>query len=257
MPAAKSAPEVSDVHPLPDVDVIRPATEAPAEPATYVCEFRNGQRRTTVETTNSRWSRSQPSRAGPAARATAAVCGGCRQTDLGRGRRRACVVRHTHGPRRGSGLDDTRTRSVVTTYFPMLIAVLALAAAIYQGYLFHAGLDVLQRNVQRGDYLRACRDLIESYYAVKQKVSVLMPAVDRSNVAGASRVTENNRIEAQAAVARFGALSNYLAAVQDPGTRARYAELMRTLSGTIDTARMTQLAEIDKMFEPADKLFAI
>lgn len=153
--------------------------------------------------------------------------------------------------------DNARVGSVATTYFLMIVAVLALAAAVYQAYVFHAGLDAVRRAVARSDYARACRDLVDSYYTVKQKVGVLMPAADRSNVAGASRVTEYNRLEAQAAVARFGALGTYLAAVQDPGTRARYTELMRTLAGAVETARTTQLTDIDKLFEPADKLFGV
>jgi hypothetical protein len=82
-----------------------------------------------------------------------------------------------------------------------------------------------------------------------------MPAADRSNVVGASRVTEANRLDAQAAIAKFGGLGTYLANFQDAPTRARYTDLTRTLSGIMDAARTTQLPDIDKLFAPADKQF--
>jgi hypothetical protein len=147
-------------------------------------------------------------------------------------------------------------RNAVITYFPMFIATLSLILSIYQGYLFHASIGLMEKNVARGEYIRTCREIIESYFLVKQKVGVLMPAADRSNIVGASRVTENNRLEAQAAVARFGGLGTYLANFQDEATRARYTNLTRTLTSIVENAKNTQLSDIDKLFEPADKIFA-
>jgi hypothetical protein len=159
--------------------------------------------------------------------------------------------------------DEPRMRSVMITYFPMLIAIMSLALSLYQGYLFSSSLDVsrrsldlMERNVARGEYTRACRDIIETYFQIKPKVSALMPVADRGNVAGASRISEQSRLEAQAAIAKFGGLGTYLANFQDPGTRARYTELTRTLNGILDSARTTQLTDLDKLFEPADKIFA-
>lgn len=158
---------------------------------------------------------------------------------------------------------EPAVRTALVTYFPMLIAILSLGISIFQGYLFHRSielsqrsLDLLERNVARGEYIRTCREVIETYFQVKQKVSALMPAADRGNVAGASRVTEAHRVEAQAAVARFGGLGTYLANFQDPGTRARYTDLTRTLSGIVEHARSAPLVDIDKLFAPADELFA-
>ena len=147
-------------------------------------------------------------------------------------------------------------REAMLTYFPMLIAILSIGLSVYQGYLFNQSIDVMQRNVARGEYIRTCREIIETYFLVKQKVGVLMPAADRGNIAGASRVTENNRLEAQAAVAKFGGLGTYLANFQDTGTRARYTDLTKTLAGILENARNVQLSEIDKLFAPAEKLFA-
>jgi len=151
---------------------------------------------------------------------------------------------------------DWGVRAALVTYFPMFIAVLSLCLSIYQGFLFHRSIDLMERNVARGEYIRTCREIIETYFAVKQKVGVLMPTPDRSNIAGASRVTENNRLDAQAAIAKFGGLGTYLANFQDPETRARYTELTRSLTAIMENARNTPLPDIDKLFEPADRIFA-
>ncbi len=151
---------------------------------------------------------------------------------------------------------ESRLRGAVIFYFPMFIATLSLVLSIYQGYLFHASIEIMQKNVARGEYIRTCREIIETYFLVKQKIGVLMPAADRGNVAGASRLSENNRLEAQVAVAKFGGLGTYLANFQDAGTRARYTDLTRTLTAIIEQSRTTPLPEIDKLFEPADKLFS-
>ena len=142
------------------------------------------------------------------------------------------------------------------TLLTAAVALLSLCMSFYQGYLFHRSIDLMEKNVARGEFIRTCRDIIGTYFDVKQKIGVLMPAADRGNIAGAARVTEANRVEAQAAIARFGGLGTYLANFQDISTRERYTELTRTLNGIFDVARTTPLADIDKAFAPADKLFA-
>jgi len=146
-------------------------------------------------------------------------------------------------------------RSVLMIYFPMFIAVLSLSSSIYQGYLFHESLQIVQRNVARGEYMRTCREIIETYFLVKQRVGLIMPAGDRDSAATATRGSDNDRVEAQSAVARFGALGTYLANFQEEATRARYTELTRTLMRIVDAARATQISQFDKLFEPADRLF--
>ena len=79
---------------------------------------------------------------------------------------------------------------------------------------------------------------------------------DRGNIAGASRVTEANRLEAQAAITKFSGLSAYLANYQDVSARVRYAELTRALNGIMDVARTTPLTDLDRVFGPADKIFS-
>jgi hypothetical protein len=158
---------------------------------------------------------------------------------------------------------ESTTRNVLIVYFPMLIAIMSLGMSTYQGYLFQRSielsqrsLDLVERNVARGEFMRTCRELSETYFEIRPKIGVLMPTPDRGNVAGASRVSEHSRLEAQAVVARFGGLGTYLANFSpDPGTRARYTQLTRTLTGILDSARTTPLTELEKLFEPADKLF--
>jgi hypothetical protein len=128
--------------------------------------------------------------------------------------------------------------------------------SLYQGYLFHRSIDLMEKNVARGEFIRTCRDIIGTYFDVKQKVGAMMPAADRGNVAGASRITENTRLDAQSAIARFGGLGTYLANFQDVSTRVRYTELTKTLNGIMDVARTTPLTDIDRLFTPADRLFA-
>jgi len=145
--------------------------------------------------------------------------------------------------------------STIAIYLAVTIALCSLGLTIYQGMLFRQGIETLQRADARSEYARACRAIISAYFQIKPKIGALMPAPDRSNVAGASRISETSRVEAQAAIARFGGLGTYLANFQDAGTRARYTELTKLLTGIYDNARTTPLAEIDRVFAPADKLF--
>jgi hypothetical protein len=147
-------------------------------------------------------------------------------------------------------------RTTAAAWFAMLIALAAAGAAGYQTYLFHQTTEVAQRNYARSEFVRACRDLVGRYFQVKSKVSTLMPAADRGNIAGASRVTEMNRQDAQAAVAQFGEASTYVANFQNDVARARDSELARALKSILDNARNTQLSDVDKTFEPADRLFS-
>ena len=149
-----------------------------------------------------------------------------------------------------------RDRSGFLTWFFALIATIAIGVSLYQGYLFHRTTDTIEKNVTRTEITRTCRDIVGAYFEVKQKMSVLMPAADRGNIAGASRVTEANRLEAQAAITKFSGLSAYLANYQDVSAQVRYAELTRALNGIMDVARTTPLTDLDRVFGPADKIFS-
>lgn len=149
-----------------------------------------------------------------------------------------------------------RTGAGAFSWIVAAIALAALAVALWQTFVFQRGIAAMESNIARGQFVLACRDSIGSYYDARQKLSVLMPAADRSNIVGASRVTEYNRIEAKTAIAKVSALAGYLATFQDAGARVRYSELTRALNGIMDVARTTPLSDIDRVFAPADKLFS-
>jgi len=155
-----------------------------------------------------------------------------------------------------AALPKVGLNGMLTTYMPIAIALFSLGLSLYQGMLFRESIDIMQRNVARGEYARTCREIIETYFQIKPRIGALMQAADRGNVAGASRVSEASRLDAQAAIAKFGGLGTYLANFQDAGTRARYTELTKLLSVIYDNARNTPVTDIDRVFTPADRLFS-
>jgi hypothetical protein len=157
----------------------------------------------------------------------------------------------------------TQARSNIPLYLLALTTALALGAVAYQTYLLRQSLNIIDRVSQRMDrvqqqneFVRACRDLSDAYFLVKQRVAPLMAVPDRSNIAGAARISEINRLEAQDAIARLAALGAFLGNAQDAAARERYAELSRVLTRIAEDAKGKPLTEFDKAFEPADKLFA-
>jgi 5'-deoxynucleotidase YfbR-like HD superfamily hydrolase len=140
--------------------------------------------------------------------------------------------------------------------FSMLLAIMSLGAAFYQNYIQTKYVEAIQRNVSRAEYNRACRDLIEAYFQVKLKLGLIARAAERErlpNGAGAETMLE---VEAANAVSRFAALGTYLANFQNEDTRYQYTQLSWTLEKILPLARNTAPAELAKLFEPADKLFA-
>jgi hypothetical protein len=63
-------------------------------------------------------------------------------------------------------------------------------------------------------------------------------------------------IEGAHAVARLAALGTYLANLRDDSIRARYTELSETVRKAMSEAARTQPAELDKLFGPAERIFA-
>jgi hypothetical protein len=160
-----------------------------------------------------------------------------------------------------SGGQQMQARSNIPLYLLALTTVLALVAVAYQTYLLRQSMSIIERASQRMDrvqqqneYVRACRDLSDAYFLVKQRVAPLMAVPDRSNIAGAARISEINRLEAQDAVARFAALGAFLGNAQEPAARERFGELSRVLTRLAEDAKGMPLTEFDKAFEPADKL---
>jgi hypothetical protein len=144
---------------------------------------------------------------------------------------------------------EDKIRVVVTTYFPMFIAALSLFTAIYNGYLNNRFVDLVQNNIARVEYLRTCKEIIDAYFQVKFRVGMLAGA-------GGSAGLVPEQVEAMNAVNKFGALGTYLANLRNDAVRARYTELSVMLEKIIVEARQTSRADLDRLFQPAERLFA-
>lgn len=83
---------------------------------------------------------------------------------------------------------ETRTRAVLLGYFPMFIATLSLLTSIYNGYLNSKFVDLIQSNVGRVEYMKSCREIIDTYFQVKVRLGVLNAAGDKT--AGSIEQTE-------------------------------------------------------------------
>ena len=143
--------------------------------------------------------------------------------------------------------DQTRTRDALITYFPMFIATISVVASLYSAWLFARSVEVMQRAVDRGEIMRSCKDVIDTYFQIKLKAGLIADGGAGANAAAN---------EAASAVAKFGALGTYLANFGDEAARVRYTQLARELARIVPAARTTPRQDIDKLFEPAEKLFA-
>lgn len=152
---------------------------------------------------------------------------------------------------------ETRIRTIVLAYFPMFIATLSLVTSIYNGYLNNLFVNLIQRNVGRAEYMRTCKDVIDAYFQVKFRAVVV--SRNRGN-AGSGASTGSamtvEQIEAANAVAKLSALGTYLANLRDEAVRVRYTELSMAVDKAVSDAKQTPPAEVEKLFEPADRIFA-
>jgi hypothetical protein len=149
---------------------------------------------------------------------------------------------------------ETRVRTILMAYFPMFIATLSLVTSIYNGYLNGMFVNIIQRNVGRTEYMRTCKDVIDAYFQVKFRASVVSRNRDNASAGGAAMTAE--QIEAASAVARLSALGTYLANLRDESVRARYTELSVAVQKAVGDARQTPPDALEKLFEPADRIFA-
>jgi hypothetical protein len=151
-------------------------------------------------------------------------------------------------------VDRATNRSTLVALFSVLLAIMSVCAALYQNYIQTKYVDAVQRNVTRNEYIRACRDVIETYFQVKLKVGLIVAATARGEMAGATG--SMFEIEAVNAVARFGGIGTYLANFQGEDIRFRYTQLTRELTRIVTTARSAPAGNADGLFAEADKLFA-
>lgn len=150
-------------------------------------------------------------------------------------------------------MSDSQSRTAVLATCSIFVAGLSLAAAFYQNYIQTKYVEAIQRNVSRGEYNRACRDIIEAYFQVKLRVGLIV-----SEQAGAMDAMKAGvfEIEAANAASRVGAFGTYLANFQDEDTRYQYTLLTLELQRIVLTARQGAERDLGKLFEKADALFA-
>lgn len=142
---------------------------------------------------------------------------------------------------------ESRWRGVLTTIFPMFIATLSLLTSIYNGYLNNKFVGIIQGNLGRGEYMRTCKEIIDAYFQVKFKTGL---------IAGSGSPSASQQGDAANAVSHFAALGTYLANLRDDAKRERYTELSLQLERIVKDAPRTPADQLEKLFEPADRLFA-
>jgi hypothetical protein len=142
---------------------------------------------------------------------------------------------------------NNRVRDTLITFFPMFIATISVVASLYSAWLFARSVEVMQSNVDRGEIMRACKDVIDNYFQIKVKAELIAAGGPEAAMAANEAVTS---------VAKFGALGTYLANFNSEAARVRYTQLSHELARIVQAARTTPPQNIDKLFEPAEKLFA-
>jgi hypothetical protein len=152
------------------------------------------------------------------------------------------------------GERETTVRTAVVTYFPMFIAALSLLTSVYNGYLNGKFVDIIQGNLGRGEYMRTCKEIIDGYFQVKFRIGLLSSDTEHGQGA-TSAGTSQRQVEAANAVNHFAALGTYLANLRDDATRARYTQLSEQLDTIAKQASRASSAELQKLFEPADRMF--
>jgi hypothetical protein len=150
---------------------------------------------------------------------------------------------------------EGKLRVWLITFFPMLIATLSLITSIFNGYLNNRFVDLIQRNFGRAEYMRTCKETIDAYFQVKFKAGLVSANGEHAR-SGAEPVSAAQRIDAEAAVNKFAALGTYLANLRDEAIRVRYTELVRGLEKAVTDAGATPPAELARLFEAPDRIFA-
>jgi hypothetical protein len=151
---------------------------------------------------------------------------------------------------------ESRIRSVLLAYFPMLIAVLSLLTSLYNGYLNNKFVDIIQRNLGRAEYMRTCKEIIDAYFQVKFRAGIVSESAGRDRTDGTANAGLSPvQIEAANAANKFAALGTYLANLGDDAMRERYTQLSRSLERMVIDARRSPPGDLNKLFEPADRQF--
>jgi hypothetical protein len=132
------------------------------------------------------------------------------------------------------------------------VAGLSLAAAAYQSYSHGRNLEIVQRNVVRAEYLRTCREIIDTYFQVRMRSHAMNEIAGGD---GAPAVEPVMRREAEAQVYKFGALGTFLANFRDQAVRQRYTDLTGKLLAIARESYRLPRADFEKAYAEADILF--
>lgn len=151
---------------------------------------------------------------------------------------------------------ESTLKTTLVTYFPMFIATLSLLTSIYNGYLNSKFVDLIDRNVGRVEYMKTCKEIIDAYFQVKLRARLLSARAGAGSAGAPTSGALPSDAEGMGAVAHFAALGTYLANLRDEAVRVRYTELSDRLRETVAKAASVPPEEIDKLFEPADRLFS-
>lgn len=144
-------------------------------------------------------------------------------------------------------------RSVLLGYFPMFIATLSLVTAIFNGYLNSRFVDLIQRNLGRGEYLRTCKEILEAHAQVGFRAKILSQIGERARTGGTLDLTAA-RNEADSALIRYVSLATYLANLQ-PDARERYTHLSLELEKILNDAPQLALGDLNKRLAQTDQMF--
>jgi hypothetical protein len=162
---------------------------------------------------------------------------------------------------------ETLFRAAVITYFPMFIAALSLITSIYNGYLNDKMVGIIQNNLRSSEYLRTCKEIIDSYFQVKLQAKHVAEHAGRAKAgtatgtataanAGPNGGSGSVQVDAANAVSKFAALGTYLANLSEESVREPYTHLSWELEKVIAESETTPLSDVNKLFERADDMFA-
>ena len=148
---------------------------------------------------------------------------------------------------------EVTVRNALITYFPMFIAALSLVTSIYNGYLNHKFVDLIQRNLGRVEYLRTCKEILEAHAQVGFRAKILSQLGDRARSGGTVDMMAA-RNEADSALIKYVSLATYLANLQ-PGARERYTQLSVELEKILNDAPQLALGDLNKRLAVTDQMF--
>jgi hypothetical protein len=77
-----------------------------------------------------------------------------------------------------------RDRASLVSSLSFLIAAMSLGSSFYQGYLNTKNLEIVQRDVSRREYIRSCKEIVETYFDVRPDERGLREAVESRTVIG-------------------------------------------------------------------------